>query len=215
MASNLQHAKKLLRKTLKLKGKQMSNSERERESQSVIQRLVESKYFQESQRISVYLPMSDEINTLPLVKHIFERNKACFIPKYVGDTMEMVRLDSFDEIECLPLTPWNIRQPADDEDMHRHPNREDALKSGGLDLIIVPGLGFTRDGSRIGRGKGYYDTYIQRCIDAEWKTPHLVALAFQRQMCQEIPTNELDRPLDCVMYEGMTEESRETAQVTA
>ena len=159
MASNLQHAKKLLRKTLKLKGKQMSNTERERESQSVIQRLVESKYFQESQRISgkyeifsaycfgifclnfaiadlltltdvsndltlltsgfilicsivVYLPMSDEINTLPLVKHIFERNKACFIPKYVGDTMEMVRLDSFDEIECLPLTPWNIRQPA-------------------------------------------------------------------------------------------------------
>merc|ERR1712121_605745 len=84
MASNLQHAKKLLRKTLKLKGKQMTIAEREHESQSVIQKLVESKYFQESQRISVYLPMADEINTLPLVKDIFERKKLCFIPKYVG-----------------------------------------------------------------------------------------------------------------------------------
>ena len=64
---------------------------------------------------SVYLPMVDEINTLPLVKKIFDCNKECFIPKYVGDTMEMVRLDSYEEIDRLPLTPWNIRQPAGDE----------------------------------------------------------------------------------------------------
>ena len=63
----------------------------------------------------MYLPMSDEINTLPLVKKIFEENKSCFIPKYVGDSMEMVRLHSFDEIQTLSLTPWNIRQPAGKE----------------------------------------------------------------------------------------------------
>jgi len=203
MAVNLQHAKKLVRKTLKLNLKQMTANERERESQMVIQGLLESKHFQESQRISVYLPMVDEINTLPLVKKIFDCNKECFIPKYVGDTMEMVRLDSYEEIDRLPLTPWNIRQPADDEDEFRKPNRENALRSGGLDLIIVPGLGFTRDGKRIGRGKGFYDSYIQRCIDAEWSNPRLVALAFQRQICEDIPTDELDRPLDCVIYEGM------------
>ena len=56
--------------------------------------------------------MSDEINTLPLVKRLFEMDKTCFIPKYVGDSMEMVRLHAYEEIEQLPLTPWNIRQPA-------------------------------------------------------------------------------------------------------
>ena len=52
MAVNLQHAKKLVRKTLKLNLKQMTANERERESQMVIQGLLESKHFQESQRIS-------------------------------------------------------------------------------------------------------------------------------------------------------------------
>ena len=65
-----------------------------------------------SLHIPVYLPMSDEINTLPLVRRIFDAKKTCFIPKYVGDSMEMVRLHSLAEIEELPLTPWNIRQPA-------------------------------------------------------------------------------------------------------
>jgi len=199
--ANVQQAKKLLRSTLKLKGKQMTPAERECESQRVIKKLVESKYFLESQRISVYLPMSDEINTLPLVERLFQLDKTCFIPKYVGNSMEMVRLDSFEEIDRLPLTSWNIRQPADDEDEHRRPAREKALQSGGLDLIIVPGLGFTRDGRRIGRGKGFYDAYIKRCIEAEWKAPQLVALAFRRQICEEIPTDERDRPLDCVIFD--------------
>jgi len=200
MTTNLQQAKKLLRKTLKMKIKQMSLAEREKESQLVIDKLVQSNYFKNSQRISVYLPMSDEINTLPLVRRIFDAKKTCFIPKYVGDSMEMVRLHSLAEIEELPLTPWNIRQPADDEDEHRSPPRENALRTGGLDLIVVPGLGFTPEGCRIGRGKGYYDTFVQRCIEAEGKTPHLVALAFHVQICEEIPTNELDRKVDCVLF---------------
>jgi 5-formyltetrahydrofolate cyclo-ligase len=33
----------------------------------------------------------------------------------------------------------------------------------GLDLIIIPGLAFSKSGARCGRGKGYYDTYLQKC----------------------------------------------------
>ena len=46
------------------------------------------------------------------------------------------------------------RQPTD------YNNRDWAVKTCGLDLILCPGLGFTKEGSRIGRGKGYYDKYI-------------------------------------------------------
>ncbi|KAG8145108.1 putative 5-formyltetrahydrofolate cyclo-ligase protein [Naja naja] len=37
-------------------------------------------------------------------------------------------------------------------------------KEYGLDLILMPGLGFDKTGNRLGRGKGYYDTYLQRCL---------------------------------------------------
>lgn len=52
---------------------------------------------------------------------------------------------------------WKIKQPIEDEP------REEALEHPqGLDLVLVPGLAFTRAGERLGRGKGYYDSYLAR-----------------------------------------------------
>lgn len=72
---------------------------------------------------------------------------------------------------------------------------------GGLDLIVVPGLGFTVDGKRLGRGKGYYD----RCI-TEYMKKHpgnnlkTIGLAFGQQICDDIPTSQLDSFMDFVIH---------------
>ena len=72
--------------------------------------------------------------------------------------------------------------------------------AGGLDLIIVPGLAFTADGKRMGRGKGYYDTYLKRCLSSQNKPPVTVALAFSPQIVESVPTNEHDVNVDLVLY---------------
>lgn len=72
---------------------------------------------------------------------------------------------------------------------------------GGLDLILMPGLGFDRAGNRLGRGKGFYDTYLKRCMRHPKGKPHTIALAFKEQLCQEIPVDANDVPLDEVLYE--------------
>ena len=74
---------------------------------------------------------------------------------------------------------------------------------GGLDLIIVPGLGFTKEGHRLGRGKGYYDTYQKRCVDETGVKPVTIALAFKEQICEHIPTNDDDVNVDYVIYGDM------------
>lgn len=86
--------------------------------------VVGTHQWQESQRISLFLSMSDEINTEQLLHQAFAAKKDLFIPRYIGSNMDMVLLKSWQDYESLPLTSWNIRQPADDED------REDALKTG-------------------------------------------------------------------------------------
>ncbi|XP_019851795.1 PREDICTED: 5-formyltetrahydrofolate cyclo-ligase-like [Amphimedon queenslandica] len=75
--------------------------------------------------------------------------------------------------------------------------REDALETGGLDLVIVPGLGFTEDGKRLGQGKGYYDRFLPRCSE---KVTTTIALAFNVQRCSKIPTEPSDVLIHHVIF---------------
>lgn len=84
------------------------------------------KQYQDSKRISLYLSTKDEIDTLPILKHIFNTRKEAFVPQYHGKTMEMVKLRSIEDYETLPLTKWNIKQPNTTE------CRENALETGKL-----------------------------------------------------------------------------------
>lgn len=69
---------------------------------------------------------NDEIDTLLILKHIFDTGKEAFVPQYHGKTMEMVKLRSMEDYEALPLTKWNIKQPSTIE------QRENALETGEL-----------------------------------------------------------------------------------
>jgi 5-formyltetrahydrofolate cyclo-ligase len=108
--------------------------------------------------------------------------------------MEMVRLADFEDYMSLPVTKWNIKQPKDDE------FREEALDHG-LDMMLVPGMAFTVHGERLGRGKGYYDTYLSKA-ESKAISPLTVALAFQEQILTELPVTEHDKLIDKVIFPG-------------
>ncbi|KAF7241458.1 5-formyltetrahydrofolate cyclo-ligase [Varanus komodoensis] len=155
--------------------------------------------FLASQRIAVFLSMPDEVQTDEIIKDIFQQGKECFIPRYKpgGNHMDMVKLASYEEIACLPLTPWNIHQPAEND------VREEALSAPeGLDLILMPGLGFDKTGNRLGRGKGYYDTYLSRCMLHPRGKPYTIALAFKEQLCDMVPVSKGDVKVDEILFEN-------------
>ncbi len=56
-----------------------------------------------------------------------------------------------------------------------------------IDLLIVPGVAFTRSGDRIGYGGGYYDRFIPLCTKAD-----VMALAFEEQILPELPVEKHD-----------------------
>ena len=139
--------------------------------------------------------MDDEINTETILADLLTGGKLCYIPRYDpgSSRMEMVRLRDLEDYERLPRTKWNIKQPGLTE------RREEALEVG-LDLIIVPGLAFTRAGARCGRGRGYYDTYLARAAVTLSSSPPLtVALAFHEQLVEELPTDSHDCNIDLVI----------------
>lgn len=196
--STLRAAKQALRREIKRRVSALSEDEKARQSAVVSQKLFRHPKYVSSQRIAVFLSMNDEVRTEEIIQDVFKWGKSCFIPRYESGSnhMDMLQLRSLEDMKTLPLTSWDIRQPADDDH-----SREEALSAGGLDLILMPGLGFDRSGNRLGRGKGFYDTYLERCIRHPKGKPYTIALAFKEQLCEDVPVDANDVLIDEVLYE--------------
>ncbi|KAF7648434.1 hypothetical protein LDENG_00156970 [Lucifuga dentata] len=194
----LRAAKQALRREIKRKVSALSDEEKLRQSANLSQKLFRHPRYVSCKRIAVFLSMRDEVHTEEIIRDVFNKGKSCFIPRYHSNSshMDMLQLKSLQDMQELPLTTWNIQQPADDDC-----SRQEALSSGGLDLILMPGLGFDRSGRRLGRGKGFYDSYLERCSRHPGGKPYTIALAFKEQLCEEIPVDDKDVLIDEVLYE--------------
>ena len=64
-----------------------------------------------------------------------------------------------------------------------------------LDLIVVPGLAFTAEGSRLGRGAGFYDRFLSTIPATTVK----IGVCFEFQRVSEIPQESHDVKMDAVV----------------
>jgi 5-formyltetrahydrofolate cyclo-ligase len=176
-------AKQILRQQIRQILKLMSNEERVYQSKIVTNKLLHHPKYLSSRSISIYVHMNTEIFTREIIKDAFEFNKHVFIPRYSSSSMDMVRIYSLDDLDSLPMTKWNIQQPSLDDT-----NRE--IANNNIDLIIVPGLGFSLDGSRLGHGKGFYDRYLSSLNE----NSYTIGLAYRQQIVENnvIPMNPTD-----------------------
>lgn len=62
-------------------------------------------------------------------------------------------------------------------------------------LILIPGLAFSEQGDRLGRGKGFYDKYLSRYTGVK------IGVCFEVQLVDSIPTEFHDVPLDYIVTE--------------
>jgi 5-formyltetrahydrofolate cyclo-ligase len=175
--------KQLLRQQIRPILKLMSNEDCVYQSNIVTNILLHHPKYISSRSISIYVHMNTEISTRAIIQHAFQVNKHVFIPRYDSKTMDMVRIYSLDDLDSLPITKWNIQQPSLDDT-----NREIATND--IDLVIVPGLCFSLDGSRIGHGKGFYDRYLSTLNEHSYT----IGLAFCQQIVENnvIPMNSND-----------------------
>lgn len=66
--------------------------------------------------------------------------------------------------------------------------------------MLVPGLAFTKKGHRLGRGKGYYDTYLEKCMENNPRSLVTIGLAYKEQIVDHIPTHDHDISVGHVFY---------------
>jgi 5-formyltetrahydrofolate cyclo-ligase len=69
-----------------------------------------------------------------------------------------------------------------------------------VDLIFVPALAVDKSGERLGKGKGYYD----RALAALETVAPVVAIVFDEEFVESIPSEDHDHPVDAVVTPSRT-----------
>ncbi|CAG9564221.1 unnamed protein product [Danaus chrysippus] len=185
-------AKAAIREEIEKKLTTLTDEEKKRQSDIVFNKLINHPYYKSAKRISIFMSTPTEVDTAPIIKHIKSKGGEVFVPQYAGGVMKMLRLETGDE-EKMPVTRHGIQQHA------KHMAREDALEKG-LDLIIAPGVAFSKSGGRVGHGGGYYDKYITNLRSNPETAPKILAVAFKCQVLDEVPMDELDQRIDEVLF---------------
>lgn len=199
MSQNIRQAKQLLRKNHK---PFIHPSKIQTESAEILRHLISLEVYRNCKSVSIFLSTDSEVNTLPIIRHIFISGKVCFIPKCNGKTMRMVQLKSLADYESLPTNAWGIKEPIDND-------RLDSFESQ-LDLVIVPGLAFDLSGNRIGYGKGYYDSFLEALENSNNENGlchtrtgsfefNLVAIGLSSTLVDSVPVDSFDIKPDLIL----------------
>jgi 5-formyltetrahydrofolate cyclo-ligase len=114
--------------------------------------------------------------------------------------MELVQVHSLQEISGLPVNAFGIREPIGYTVSILN-------QSFPMDILIMPALGLTADGRRIGYGKGYYDnfllTYDRWCKSNHFSLPWKIAVGLNCQLVPQLPVEAHDQKVDTVAIDSL------------
>lgn len=166
-------------------------AERDALSRAVVERLIASPSWCQAHSVLLYHSLPDEVDTHALIRQAAAEGKHVLLPVVVGDELELRPYSSDDD---LTLGSFNILEPRainvnDNEDERSQPPTFDKI-----DLAVIPGVAFTPDGRRLGRGRGYYDRLLVRLSDTI-----KVGICWPFQILPDIPTDFHDITMDHVI----------------
>ncbi len=176
--------KREIRSKILLRLKKQKEEYRVQKSKLIKEKLFRAKVFKKAKIVLFFISFGGEINTQDMIKEARKLGKIIAVPvcKRNGILRPSVLIEKARLIRGL----YGIYEPA----VKRFVNLED------LDLVIVPGIAFDKKGSRLGRGKGYYDRFLRKLPEKA----STIGLAFDFQILPRIPANILDKKVDKVIF---------------
>lgn len=175
--------KEALREELRRRLRGLTAERRAESSVGIQKRCLELTEWSRSRSVALYHPRTDEPDLWPLVELSWAEDKTVVLPSYDA-SCAAYRWSRVTGSQDLIPGRFGILEPRE------HCERVGAVR---LDLAFVPGLGFSPDGGRLGRGRGFYDRLLEsfsgRCF----------GVAFEFQMLPQIPREDHDVVLDGVI----------------
>ncbi len=170
-----------LRRAIRAEIRSLSVEERAEAARQIAAEIESDERFRAAQTIAAFMPLGDE----PPLREAVERwaqSKRVVVPKIEGDDMRFYDFRA----EQMASGAFGIEEP-------QHAVLCSAEQ---IEVMVVPGVAFTRSGARMGRGRGYYDRYLGA---AEAAHIYKIGTCFACQLTDELPTESYDVAMDRVV----------------
>ena len=171
--------KQELRRYIRQQKAALSPSQRKAAAVALCRKVEADPHFMEARTILLYYPLPDGVDVRPLLHST--PTKQLLLPVVVGDDLE---LRIYQGEASLRPGAFGILEPVGPAFTQ--------LET--IDLAIVPGIAFTPEGQRLGRGRGYYDRLLPRLQQA-----YKMGVCWACQLVEAIPTEAHDMKTDSVI----------------
>ena len=154
------------------------------EKSAVIQEsLFNLEEYKKAKTVMFYVSFDNEVFTHDMILNSLKR-KYVVVPKLVQDGIEPSLIIDFDNM--ISVGKFGILEPIE---LLKVPYSR-------IDLVLVPGIAFDKNGHRVGYGLGHYDKFLKKVPKAA-----KIGLCFEFQIIDSIPSKEHDVPLDTIVTE--------------
>lgn len=148
-------------------------------SQALTDHLLTHPLWLEARGLAAFVGVRGEVDTEPLLQRSLDAGKQVWLPRLTG--RGMMAFWPCSDLAQLETGRMGLREPPRIGEGVPVPGPEH-----GIDLILVPGLGFDREGARIGFGAGHYDRVFAGWLDRPIHT--------RARLCGVCPAPFMDPP---------------------
>jgi len=185
MEINLSEKKKSLRRECLARRRTISQANRAAWDGHIAEQVLTLPEISRAARVFCYVSMADEVSTRKIITHLLAETKQVFVP---SEDHKLLHRDGVFELVT----------GAQQESLQRRAAIEVDAIAETLDVVIVPGIAWDRDGFRVGFGGGYFDRLLAD-LRPDART---VGLAYDLQIVEGgVPRDPWDQAVDVLVTE--------------
>jgi len=150
-------------------------------SESIHQNLKRISSYTNSQNIACYFPIGSEVDTYAIMLDILEQDKCLLLPRVINDNLVFHNVPNLEKLE---KGNFGIMEPKDN-----------CKKADRIDCVLIPTVGVSKLGIRLGYGKGYYDKFLSSTDAVK------ISLTYSKQIVKIIPSDSHDIKMNWIITE--------------
>jgi len=168
-----------LRNALRARRNALNSSQQESAAAWALRHVMKLPKFVRAQHVALYIPADGELSPLPIAEQLWKMGKHCYLPVLHPSLERQLWFVEYTPTAVLKSNRFGIPEPD-----HRQAQR---IAANLLDIVLLPLVGFDRQGGRLGMGGGFYDRTFAFHKGKKTK-PYLLGMA---HACQEVESLEL------------------------